>query len=169
MIIITHVLAGAATAVAVSQVTADPVIPLLAGVVSHYVFDTIPHFDVPPSAMTEDEGPLKLTAELKIQIAVDLFLTALVVGFLWLARFDFPELSPFALGAFGGVLPDLVDNVPFWNGVIHRLPGFRELYAFHRSTHRLWKRRFPMPEHARLGILTQLVVTVLSLSYLLTA
>jgi hypothetical protein len=159
MISIAHVLIGGAVGVA----TGNPVAAFVGGVASHFVADMTPHLDVPPSAPRTKDGQLVWTPQIWIQVFIDIGLAGLISLGLWHSFFGFPKLSPFILGAFGGIFPDLVDNVPFWSKKLHRLPGFKQFSLFHNGTHRLWEDRFSMRRYYLLGIITQVVAVTLSL------
>lgn len=162
MITTSHFIIGGALGVA----TGNPYAALAVGIVSHFVADAIPHFDVPPSAPRNDKDELVMTKAIWTQVWVDGLIGLVVIGALWASKFDYPTLSPFVLGAFGGFFPDLIDNVPFWNKAFRKTRIGHVFHKFHESTHELWEDRFPMRKYAWLGILTQLVSVGIALNYL---
>lgn len=152
MITISHVLIGGAIGVLAQH----PVGALIGGVASHFVADMTPHLDVSPSAPRKD-GKLIWTPQIWAQAFLDTGIAALIVLSLWYQSGEFPVLTPFVIGSFGGFLPDLLDNVPFWNRYVRALPGGRYFHSFHEWTHDIWQSRFPMTHYAWLGVLTQLI------------
>ncbi len=168
MLTINHVLTGGAVAVAVAHYTDNPFIIVLAAVASHFILDAIPHLDVPPSAPRDENGHIVMTPAIWLQVFVDGIISFIAVMSLW-ARFGFPDIAPFFLGSVSGVLPDLIDNVPFWNKKIHRWPGFKQFYRFHELTHEIWNDHFPMEQikSAYFGAATEIIMAGLSLWYLL--
>ncbi len=164
MITIVHVLIGGAVGAAVN----NPAGALVAGVASHFVADMAPHLDVSPYAPRDKTGKLIYTRRIYLQATVDVLIAGGIVLALWLNYFDFPRLTPFVWGAFGGFLPDLADNVPFWKNRFRQLPLARRFHAFHDWTHELWESRFPMKGYWWLGVMTQATAVGLSYSYLTT-
>lgn len=161
MITTAHFVIGGAVGVA----TGDPVAALVAGVASHFVADMVPHLDVPPSAVDKDGKLIGMTPYIWTQVLVDGFLALAVTGWLWTSQYSFPELSPFVLGALGGFLPDLVDNVPFWKDKFRSTRFGAIFHMFHEWTHK-WRHRFPMQRFWLLGLVTQVVAVTIALTLL---
>lgn len=159
MITIAHVLIGGAVGVA----TNNPALALFAGVASHLVADAIPHYDSPPNAKRTAEGNIIWTSTVYVYAFFDVgigLVTALLVGH---GFWQTAHFWPFALGAFGGFLPDLIDNVPFWRS-IRKLPGFKQFHYFHEEIlHGWWEDRFSMRRFAVLGVMTQLTAITVSI------
>ena len=162
MITTAHFIVGAAVGVA----TGNPYAGFVAGVVSHFVVDTIPHFDVPLSAAHDQDDNLVFTPALWTQVLVDGIVGLVVLAWLWGYLDTFSLVSPVLWGALGGFFPDLIDNVPFWNKAFRRTRFGTAFHRFHDSTHAAWKKTFPMKRFWWLGILTQLVTIIISLNYL---
>jgi hypothetical protein len=162
MITIAHVLVGGAVGLA----TGNPVAALVAGTASHFVLDMVPHLDVHPEAPRDEEDNIIFTPALYIQAFADVLIAAVIVCVFWVTYFDFPAITPFVIGAFGGFLPDLIDNVPFWKYQFRRLPGGMALHNFHEWTHDIWHARFPMTKYWWLGTLTQVITVGLCWSFL---
>lgn len=161
MIATAHVIIGGAVGVA----TQNPVAGLLAGVASHFVCDTIPHLDHPPAPRNENDE-LIWTPNVWAFAIIDSAVAGILTLYLWINYFGYPELTPYVVGAFGGYLPDLIDNVPFWNKYLRPLPGFKQFHAFHEWLHDQWETKFPMPKWLWLGIGSQVVAVSLALLYL---
>lgn len=164
MIATSHVIVGATVGVAVGTVTHNPLAALAAGVVSHLICDAIPHLDSPLDLEIVNKEATWSPGFLAFAI-FDSLVAFFVTLALWHARDHFSFRSMLAWGAFGGYLPDLVDNLPLWSRRLHKLPGFRQFHDFHFLIHG-WQKYLPMKRHWPLGIATQLVI-VLPCLYLL--
>jgi membrane-bound metal-dependent hydrolase YbcI (DUF457 family) len=165
MIATSHVIIGGAVGVIVGTVTQNPAAALAAGVVSHFICDSLPHLDTPPNAKyLGDEIIWDRT--LYTFAILDSLIAMIAVLIIWYFKFDFHFFSVFAWGALGGYLPDLVDNFPLWNHKLHRLLFFKQFHAFHIWIHDNWRFRFPMPQYWILGVATQLITGLPCLYYL---
>jgi hypothetical protein len=166
MIATAHMIIGGGIGLAVGLATHNPALALAAGIASHLVCDAIPHMDHPPGIPKKGDD-LIWTSTLWIFAFADSGIAWIVTLLLAYYRF-YPHSTEvyFLLGAIGGYLPDFIDNVPFWNG-LRNLPGFKQFHSFHDAIHQFWNKRFPMPQYAVLGILSQVLVVGLSLFYLL--
>lgn len=82
----------------------SPGLAFFAGFIIHFILDAIPHYD------TTDEK--KWTKRQYFLMFVDI-----AVGIILLILFYDKIGHPvsFILGAFGGIVPDIMDNTPFWN------------------------------------------------------
>ncbi|HEY1074901.1 MAG TPA: hypothetical protein VGE59_04410 [Patescibacteria group bacterium] len=158
MITIAHVLVGGAVGV----VTGNPLAALVAGTASHFAMDLIPHLDHPPYAPKDKKGDVIFSQAIYVQAFCDVIIAATIVCILWYSWFDFSTLHPFAWGAFGGFLPDLIDNVPFWNKPFRKSWFGSRFHRFHDAIHHVWTKTFPMHRYWLLGILTQVVAVVIA-------
>ena len=145
MILATHAVVGAAIA---SLIPDHPLGAFLAGVVSHFAIDAIPHWDYPLRSMFRgaDKGAaLALDRGLVIDfslIALDGFV-GLVLA-IWLFATPATMLT-IMMGIFGGMLPDPLQFA-------HRLyphEPLRSLQRFHAWVHSKTKLGWP------LGVTTQ--------------
>jgi len=165
MIATSHVIIGAAAGVAVGAVTQNPSLGLATGIVSHFVCDSLPHLDFPPSAkFINDEivWDRKMYA-FAITDSLIAFVFALTA---WIIKDSLSFTSMLAWGAFGGYLPDLLDNFPLWRDAIHKIPGFKQFHVFHHWIHDNWRKYYPMPQYWKLGIATQLITVLPCFWYL---
>jgi hypothetical protein len=168
-----HVLVGGTVGIIVAQSTNNPVLAgvlaLGAGIASHLICDAIPHFDVPLNAKYKNDklDEIIWTKWIYTYAFADSLLAFLLTLFLWNQHFGFPHLTPYAIGAFGAYLPDLLDVAPFWRYQVRRLPLLKQFHKLHQDLHNSWRFRFPMKRYWPLGIVTQLVAIGLSLTYLL--
>jgi hypothetical protein len=165
MIATSHVIIGSAAAVAVSTVTHNPAMGLATGIVSHFICDSLPHLDFPPTAkFINDE--IVWDRKMYTFAITDSLLAFIFCLSAWIIVDNFSFTSMIAWGGLGGYLPDLVDNFPLWRNQIHSLPGFRQFHAFHMWIHNNWRHRYPMPEYWQLGVATQIATVLPCLYYL---
>lgn len=144
-----HPLAHALTGALIGQATGSPTVGLLGGIASHFLLDAIPHAEAETfrdgSASTASNAALGVE---HLEALVEL--GAAVAGLAWVAaRCPGSEPLALALGALGGLLPDLIDlplDALFGVAVLHRK-------AWHRTVPR---------QRAALGILTQVMVIVVA-------
>ncbi|OHA58759.1 MAG: hypothetical protein A2607_00030 [Candidatus Vogelbacteria bacterium RIFOXYD1_FULL_42_15] len=114
MILTTHSLIGASVA---AVLTKDPVIAFSVGMASHYLSDTIPHWDYELGSKINDDpkNPLGVDLDLKStdfifdlsKVMIDLAFGILASIFIFISLL---ELNPLIviLGAVGGALPDFL-------------------------------------------------------------
>jgi|SRR5215212_524311 len=142
-----HLLTGAAIAVAVPQ----PELSLTLAFLSHFILDMVPHTE-PGTFLSQTRTEPTIPSKIEIKwAALDFFLGLLILGFLffWLKNVFL------WLGGFLAVLPDLIDNIPYWHQ-IRKFFVFKQLHRFHSRLHfTLNKKYWPW------GILTQFVLLLL--------
>jgi len=158
MIATSHVIIGGAAGLAVGTLTKNPAAALAVGIVSHLICDTIPHLDGPIKPVNQINDHITWTRDMYIFAVADSLVAMLLTLFIWIKFFDFSFSSNYAWGAFGGYLPDLVDNFPLWSKQVQQLPGFKQFHRFHTAIHDSWQFRFPMIRYWPLGIATQIIV-----------
>ena len=169
MLFTTHSVVGAAAGAA----TGDPYLGFAAGVLSHHVLDAIPHFDQ-GTFYLERSGPqyLGMTQISNYRggfsrrdwamLFIDWAVAAAVFGAVfWATPVSRWELI--VLGAFGGLLPDVVDSSPLWSKKLRAAFGAVAAYhTFHAFFHWTVARK-----EFWLGIATQAALLTVSLAYLL--
>ena len=149
MTLTTHVVVGCAVGLA----TGNPVFAFLGGIISHHLADSIPHSDLGSLGATVD-NILKNRRNLVI-VGADIALAAAIFLVVWV-RLGF---APFVFwGAAGAVLPDLIDNSPFWSKYTRELFPTNYYHRFHEFFHFTIKNK----NIFWLGIATQLVLITLS-------
>src|SRR4051794_23084097 len=110
MIMTGHLLVGGAIGAVATTILPPPwAVPFsfLAGIVSHHLLDLIPHTDAAP--FWPDTRRIPWFAMLVITIEV--LLGCSLTGTLFVAQHT---SWAFAAGAVGGILPDVLDEVPAW-------------------------------------------------------
>lgn len=138
MLIASHALVGGT----IGELVDNPILALLLGIISHFVLDAIPHYD------TTDDGRYT-----KRQLA--LFLFDLIIGVVLIVILlptIHHSLSFFA-GMVGGILPDFIDNVPFWNKHFQSTRFGKSFHEFHTRIQPI--KLSPVP-----GLLVQLVFLI---------
>jgi len=136
-------LAHALTGAFIGQAAASPPLAFLGGLASHVVLDAIPHAE----GDTFREIPSISFGVVHVEAAIELGLAAL--GLWWVAtRCASAQPVALALGALGGLLPDLIDQP---------LLMLRGRLLLHRKA---WHRTLPR-DRAVIGVLTQLALLAL--------
>jgi hypothetical protein len=105
-----HLLVGGAVGAAIAVECSSPLaVPaaLAAGIVSHHLLDLLPHTDAATFWPDPRELPWHVAALVALEVLVGLCLTGLV----YVAHHT---TLAFIAGALGGMLPDLLDEVPLW-------------------------------------------------------
>jgi hypothetical protein len=110
MLITTHSLVGGA----IGQAAGSLPLAFTLGFLSHLVLDKIPHFDL--GIWHKPGDRYKLGKREWIIIILDI-ITALALLLLLIPK---SVQAPFIVGAIGGVILDLIDNVPWWKGGIEK-------------------------------------------------
>jgi hypothetical protein len=167
MIATSHVIIGGTAAVITGAFTQNPAAAMAVGIVSHLICDSLPHLDTPPNSKYDANGEIIWDKPLYQFAITDSVFAMLLTLAIWYFKFDFNFWSVFAWGALGGYLPDLIDNFPVWRMKIRQFSFFKKFHLFHVWIHDLWRWRYPMPLYWKLGIVTQLLVGLPSLWYLL--
>lgn len=172
MISVSHMTIGGALGVAAAAIIGPGAHPatlaasaLAVGIVSHFVCDSIPHWDHPVAPIVD--GELVWTKQVYIFAYADSIIAGLLTLSLWGFIFHFNPLSPFIWGAAGGYLPDFLDNVPYWKKYVRKLKFFTKFHQFHEWVHSNWEKYYPMPKYWKLGLATQLLVGIPLLLYVL--
>lgn len=144
MLIASHII----TAGYVGERIGNPFLAFLVGVVIHFLLDAVPHYD------TTDNG--EITKKQLVLLITDGAIGILLIIFLLKA--DLGLKSPFFWGVFGGIFPDILDNVPFWQGAFRNTIIGGKFHKFHDRIQKISLP--PMP-----GLLLQIII-VMIFSYL---
>ncbi len=140
MITTAHIISGGL----IGESIGDPYLAFASGIILHYILDAIPHFD----NVLEDG---KWTWKQWVFTGSDLILTILLI---LLLKPEISLSSTFLWGAFGGLLPDIFDNVPFWSKKFRKSYLGSKLFMFHEKIHSTVKPNLIW------GIATQLVTLI---------
>ncbi len=135
MILVTHAVAGATLS---TLIPAHPVLAFLTGFASHFVLDSVPHWDYHlrshqrdlVSSLNDDIIIGRDFLRDLFKIGLDLLMALLLV--ILISRINHnPSLLIISLGAIGGVLPDFLQFAYFKL----RWPILTWLQRFHQFTH----------------------------------
>lgn len=146
-----HATVGAAIGVA----SGDPLLGFVLGFVSHFLGDCLPHTE----ATTFYGKSRHYWRQRLIILAIDgTVMVAVLAPLLW----NHPQRGVALWGFLGGIGPDLVTNIPFLGDRLKPYWGFRHFNAFHHwAHHNIPRDKWP------LGVVTQVVVLCVTVSYLL--
>jgi len=168
MLIVPHVIAGAALGSLIGDVPGAPVIAFAVGWASHYVLDSVPHWErLYKSSQNINWETHRPAQEWPRHIFVQAAIDVLVAGvFLYAVATNTSEAAWWDTnrifwGGLGAAVPDLLGNVPFWNRFLSKLPGFKQEYAFHSTIHISPEAQAKLPKW--LGLLTQVLTVTLGL------
>lgn len=145
MILTTHAVIGAAAAQLLPQ---NPFLAFIAGFLSHFAADAIPHWDYDIAALKRERvlNPRFLTAAAKV--GIDLAF-GIILSLLFFYSSDPYFRQIILIGALSGALPDALQFVT-WK--LPREP-LLSLHRFHSRIHTKKKMRRPF-----VGILSQAVI-----------
>lgn len=96
------------------------------GLLSHLLLDAVPHTDLD---LLEEKHPKKIMPADYAAVTLDI-----VVGMVMVFYFAFSENhipQHVIMGAFGGITPDLVGNVPFWSPMLTSVPVIKQFHQLH--------------------------------------
>lgn len=163
MMTVTHITAGVALGSLVGEVPGQAAIAFAVGWASHYVLDSLPHWEVlykPFSVgnFSTQQPTSKWPKGIIFQATLDV-LVAFFLLYLYLQHADpYTPILRSALfwGGIGGILPDILDNVPFWNSYLHRFSFFKKLVTFHENIHVDHDKTKHLPKLT--GLITQVIV-----------
>lgn len=166
MLVVPHLLFGGALGEAVSGLPGANGLAFGLGIVSHLFLDSLPHWErlvgpklaAPGGEGFNTETPIKQWPRIYIVSAVaDVVIAALLMVYInWRLPHGHFYQNPVFWGGLGAVLPDLLDNVPFWNRAIANWPLVKQLRYLHSYFHISNESQHHMPKY--LGLITQLVV-----------
>jgi hypothetical protein len=112
-----HLLIGGAIGVAASVGLDPPLavpVALACGVVSHHLLDFLPHTD---AATFWPGGHQPLPWGVSLLVALEILIGLSLIGFFY---FSHHTTIAFIAGAVGGILPDVLDEVPLWQHSFRR-------------------------------------------------
>ena len=163
MTLTTHSVVGASIAVLSS---ANPFAAFLLGFTSHFLLDSIPHWDYPLASGNKAVDPMENDLIVGKSFLVDLLYIAidaslgLLLGLLLLPSYHMgftPLLqSPILWSIIGAVLPDLLQFVYFKT----KAEPFTTIYRFHKFIHAQY--RFPDTSIIGIGIQVFIIGGLLS-------
>jgi len=172
MLAVPHVLIGAAIGAIVTDSPYDNLIAFGGGWLTHYPLDALPHWERIFGYQPGDEFNPKTDLRswpktIYIQAIIDVVIAlAALIMIIYFLGYESPfwESSVF-WGGIGGIFPDLVDNVPYWNRFTSQWPIFKSLNTLHQSTHISTTDQRNSPKY--MGLLTQVIAIIIALWILL--
>lgn len=166
MLITPHVLAGAALASVFPNTLSGKLAGFMVGWVSHYVLDAFPHWERIFGPHDNLDLRKKPYSKWPNHVFVQAFMDT-IIGFIllvWLSgRTDvyFCWQSTLFWGGVGGMLPDVLDNVPAWQNYTKNVRLWRAIERLHRNVHIPAVRQRKLPKYT--GLITQLIAITVSL------
>lgn len=104
----------------------------LAGFASHFIFDAIPHLEHSTFWKKGERKEFHLTKGEYFFIFSEILIGLLIVLWFFLSR---SKNWAILIGAFGAILPDFIDNVPFWSPFLRKFPIFKQFHQVHNFIH----------------------------------
>lgn len=171
MLFTTHAITGAT----VGLLSGNPILAFFVGWISHYILDSLPHFDQGSFYMEKDKGPSWVGAKYAekkkfigkgekrdwIILFID-FGVAFIIGLLFLVYIPSSYWLLLILGGFGGILPDVLGASPFWGERFKDSWIGRPMHAVHHFLH------WPLStKHIYLGLGIQVFIVLGALFYLI--
>lgn len=145
MYLTVHAAAGAA----IGQFTGNPFLGFVAGVVSHFILDVIPHGDEGISKWHFFKTPLKRTVAASV---IDFFVMIIFL-IVWLrVNNDLGQLSGLLTGMAGGAAPDALWGFQELTGD----PILKPYRKFHNKAHDIFKTKLSMKQ----GFLLQIPILI---------
>lgn len=99
----------------------NPYFAFAAGIILHFILDAIPHYD------TTDDG--KYTFR-QIALIFSEGIIGIIIFLFCYKNFSVHKIS-FLAGALGGIVPDIIDNVPFWQKIFQNNKFGKKFHSFH--------------------------------------
>ena len=169
MLLTPHALTGAF----IGHITQNPYLAISFGILSHHVLDMIPHFDqgsfrirnfrAPYLNYLENYDRSKFNNRDWTILIIDFIISAIIFISL-LFVFSFDAFIILALGAFGGILPDLIGSSPLWSETLEKKIKIALIYKkFHSYFHFTVSKK-----EIIFGISTQIILTIFILYLLIT-
>lgn len=152
MLFTTHALVGAT----IGNITNNPLVAVILGIISHHLLDYIPHYD-PGSFYYGKKSPNNLTPQQLYMAVIDV---SMGIGYLAMIVVVINHNTNLLWGALGGVLPDLVDNTPVAKDIFRKFWFGNKYHNFHEKFHTT------MPwQKALAGLGGQLLIMLICLWY----
>ena len=155
MLFTTHLLVGAA----IGKTAGNPAIGFIIGYISHHIFDYIPHYD--PGSLLYKEEKEKNTPWKPHTYFMVILDVALGMGTLTIIGLNSSEAANLIAGGFGGVLPDLIDNVPIAKELFRKTKFGKKFHQLHEGMHNT----LPI-NNMFIGLMIQIVIAGIMLIYI---
>lgn len=155
MLFTTHLLVGAA----IGKATGNPVGGFAVGYLSHHLLDYVPHYDPGSLFYKEEKEPDTQWQPFTYFMAIaDV---ALGMGIITIVALNSPEATNIIAGALGGVLPDLLDNVPAVKDLFRKTKFGTSFHSFHEKLHNTFG-----TENLFIGLMMQIILSGVMLIYI---
>ncbi len=157
MIATPHILIGGTVGLA----TNDPLLAFLGGVLSHFVLDMIPHSETTQWRAFDKNGRVP-SDPLRWEYWFAFFDVLIGATVVWSLARTGSTFWPVIWGGLGGLMPDLIDNVPWWNKQLQDKKFFKQFHLLHDGIH------FNLDRKWRIyGLIPSVLVIVYSLLWLI--
>jgi hypothetical protein len=127
-----HLLIGGAVGLGTALIMPTPLavpVALGLGILSHHLLDAIPHTDAATFCPDPRKPiPRSLAALVVLEVLIGLALTVALF-------FSLHTKVVFIVGAVGGILPDLLDEVPWWQEHFRRTSFGARWHRWHLRLH----------------------------------
>jgi hypothetical protein len=164
-----HILAGAALASLLpTHSVSMKVLGFTVGFASHYILDAVPHWERLYGALYNDELPTDYSQwpkNVTVQGLVDVLIGSALFLVILFTVIPGPSKICVLLGGLGAVLPDLMDNLPWWSERTKQLPIWRYFRKLHDWSHMSYDLQRKLP--SSIGLFTQIAVIVVALLVLI--
>lgn len=124
MIVAVHTIAGGV----VGELTDNWFLAFVLGIILHFLFDAVPHYDSVDNHRWSWKQIAYTSLDFIVSFVLIFFVLNQPLNFSWVK-------TPFFWGAFGGFLPDLLDNVPFWSEAFRTSKLGSKIHYFHEIIH----------------------------------
>ena len=151
----THIAVGSAVGLA----TGNPVAGFFAGFVSHHILDSMPHSDPGSTGMSIYDAFQSKYRDGLYWALGDVFV-ALIFFVIVITKSSFSPLIFW--GATGAVLPDAIDNSPFWSPYLRKIFPFNYYHLLHEKLHYTIESK----KYFWAGIFDQLILIAIAVYYL---
>jgi len=149
MTLTAHVCAGSA----IATVSDDPLIGFFAGLLSHHILDAIAHSDF--GSLGGNINNIFKNKKNLFYVLADILIALIIFTFFALKISDFVQIFWSVAGA---ILPDVIDNSPFWSKYTRKVFPTNYYHKFHETVHYTILNK----KYFWVGIITQLIVVMLS-------
>ena len=154
MLFTTHLLVGSA----IGKATGNPASGFIVGYLSHHLLDYIPHYD-PGSLLYKDEEKDVVWKPFTYFMAI--LDVAVGLGIVTIVALNSPDATNIIAGGLGGVLTDLLDNVPTIKDIFRKTKFGKGFHNLHETFHNTLT-----TESIFIGLMMQIILSGIMLIYI---